>query len=226
VLTKNYFAMITFPLFRSYIGVLVCSLLFVVGMSAHAVGPMAARDAELRAAVVSLRTTSANEAARNATMAYFAQLSRQFPADPYVQVQLANVYGLQAHYAKTRDAKSVWAAKADGVLDEVISANPHYLLAQATRGVQMVMVPQMLGLETRGEQLLKQVISSTAHRESADDDEAVIISYVFLSRLYERQATILSGDAQAAKKRDAEQMRIDVKKRFPNFDLTQAKFDN
>ncbi len=218
--------MMTFSHLRSYAGAVTCSLLLAVGASAHAADPVAPRDAELRATVISLRTASFDEAARNATTTYLEQLSRRFPADPYVSVQLANVYSLQARYASGREAKAVWAAKADGVLDEVIAAHPGYLLAQSTRGVHMVMAPPVMGLEAHGERQLKQIIASTAPRLSDDDDEAVIISHVFLSRLYDRQAEALSGDAQAAKRRDAEQVRSDLKKRYPRFDMARSKSAN
>jgi len=203
----------------------VFSFLLAVSVSAHAVGSNAPRDAELRSAVASLRTSAfADESARNTTMNYLERLSRNFPDDPYISVQLANIYGLQARYAKKREVKAIWAAKADNILNEVIAANPHYLLAQATRGVQMVMAPAMMGLEAPGERQLKEIIAANmAHSKNEDDDEAVIISHIFLGVLYDRQAEALSGAAQAEKRRDADRIRSDLKKRYPNFDITRFK---
>jgi len=63
-------------------------------------------------------------------------LRGSFPQTPTaaISVQLADVYGLQARDAKAREAKAVWAAKADSVRGEVIVAHPQYWLAQASRG--------------------------------------------------------------------------------------------
>jgi hypothetical protein len=206
------------PSLRRAASALLCALLMASGTAVWAAEATAPRDAELRATVASLRQAS-DEAVRNSAVTKLEQLSRRFPADPYVGVQLANAYGVQARYAKTRDAKAVWAAKAEGVLNEVSVANPTYLLAQATRGVQLSMAPPMLGLEAQGEQELKRVIAHAGNRHGDDDDEAVITAHLFLARLYERQAKALSGDAQAQKHHAAEQVRADLKQRFPRLEL-------
>jgi len=212
-----------FSIFSSRTTAVVFSFLLAISVSVHAAGSNAPRNAELRSAVASLRASaSVDESARNATMNYLEQLSRNFPGDSYINVQLANVYGLQARYAKKPEAKAIWAAKADSILNEVIAVNPHYLLAQATRGVQMVMAPAMMGLETLGERQLKQVIAANmTPGKNEDDDEAVIISHMFLGILYDRQAEALSGAAQLDKRRDADRVRSDLKKRYPNFDITR-----
>jgi len=42
------------------------------------------------------------------------------------------------------------------------------------------MAPPAMGLKARGEQQLQQLIATVAPRQNADDDEALIISHVFL----------------------------------------------
>jgi hypothetical protein len=198
---------------------LACAALLAMAGAGFAAEPAAPRDNELRNSIVTLRDGT-DEAARNAAVAHLEQLAKRFSADPYIGVQLANAYGVQARFAKTRDAKAVWAAKAEGALNEVVAANPNYLLAQATRGLQMVMSPPALGLEAQGEQELKRVIASKASSNN-DDDEAIITAHLFLARLYDRQAKALSGDAQALKTRAAEQVRADVRQRYPRLDVAR-----
>jgi hypothetical protein len=194
--------------------------------AANAGDASAPRDAELRATLTSLQREGANETIRNSATSFLERLSHRFPNDPYVSVQLANAYGVQARFAAARETKAVWAAKSNNVLDDVVAAHPNYPLAQATHGVQMVMAPPALGLEGRGEQILQQVVASPLPRQNEDDDEAVIISYVFLSRLYDRQAAGMAEPAQSAKRRLAEQMRNELKKRYPRFDIAQLKATN
>jgi len=182
----------------------------------------APRDDQLQKAILTLRDAANDGARRNEAISYLEKTSHRYPADPYVAVQLAGAYGLQAKFATTREAKAVWAAKADAVLNDVISSHPDYLLAHAIRGVHMAMSPPSLGYEKQAEKELRGVIDARPNKPTEDDMEAAVVSYLFLARLYDRQAKSLSGDAQAAKHKQAEQLRADLKTRFPKLDLSKA----
>lgn len=180
---------------------------------------LAPRDAELRKAIGTLRNSADDGARRNEATSYLEQISRRFPSDPYVSVQLANAYGIQAKFSTTRESKAVWAAKADALLNDVIASHPKYLLATAMRGVHMAMSPPALGYEKQAEKELRRVIDARPDSNTEDDTEAVVASYLFLARLYDRQAKSLSGEEQTEKRRAAEKLRMDLKTRFPKLDL-------
>lgn len=194
-------------------------LLAIANANVSADQALAPRDAELQKAIGTLRDSADDGARRNDATRYLEQESRRFPADPYVSVQLANAYGLQAKFAPMREAKAVWAAKADALLNDVIASHPDYLLAKATRGVHMAMSPPALGYEKQAEQELRSVINTRPNKPTEDDIEAAVVSHIFLARLYDRQAKSLSGEEQAEKRKAAEQLRTDLKTRFPKLDL-------
>ncbi len=201
----------------------VFSVLFALtNASAYADQTLAPRDADLKMAINALRDAADDEARRNTAASYLEQMSRRFPSDPYVSVQLANAYGIKAKFATTREAKAVWAAKADALLNDVIATHPQYLLAKAMRGVHMAMSPPALGYEKQAEQELRRVIDARPAAPSEDDTEAAVVSYLFLARLYDRQAKSLPGEAQTEKRKAAEQLRSDLKTRFPRLDLGKA----
>lgn len=183
---------------------------------------LAPRDADLQKAIETLRDSANDGTRRNEATSYLEKESRRFPADPYVSVQLANAYGLQAKFATARETKAVWAAKADALLNDVIASHPQYLLAKATRGVHMAMSPPALGYEKQAEKELRRVIDTRPNKPTEDDNEAAVVSYIFLARLYDRQAKSLSGEAQAEKRKAAEQLRSDLKTRFPKLDLSKT----
>jgi hypothetical protein len=199
-----------------------CVLLVALAFSQATLAANAPRDADMRAALTSLREGGNNEARRASTLAFFENLSKRYPDDPYVSVQLANAYGQQARFAAERETKAVWAAKADSLLNEVIAAHPQYLLAQAALGVQWSMTPAALGYEPRAEQQLRRVFQAHPAEPTEDDIEASAVSGIFLIRLYERQAKSLSGTAQSEKRQVEAQVRTELSARFPKVDLTRA----
>lgn len=197
-------------------------ILAIANANVSADQEFAPRDADVRKAIETMRDSANDGTRRNEATSYLEKLSRRFPSDPYVAVQLANAYGLQAKFATTREAKAVWAAKADALLNDVIASHPQYLLAHAMRGVQMVMSPPSLGYDKKAEQELRHVIDTRPNKPTEDDIEAAVVSYLFLARLYDRQAKSLSGEEQAEKRKAADQLRADLKTRFPKLDLSKA----
>ena len=84
------------------------------------------------------------------------------------------------------------------------------------------MSPPALGYEKQAEKELRRVIDTRPNKPTEDDNEAAVVSYIFLARLYDRQAKSLSGEAQAEKRKAAEQLRSDLKTRFPKLDLSKT----